>query len=728
MIIKPDAAPREAPVQPPSPEGAAGEDHGTPRRVVSGLYLAQPGDPDDVSLEVPQGLDGREPTVPAPLASGTGREELRLDVDGSLPQRTASGVVVLGLDRVHWIAALVPLGKDRWQGPIHYKDGSTAAFPYTTVQIQVLGHGHDDAGQQAARVRFEAPGGLHRTRRFRYRSPYFHTVDFEFDAATGESATTSVDTGAHPNRPPTLPAELLSIRSVFQRAGFDVTESPGGAVPITGAGTDALWSDAEMHDAMQAFWSRFSATAEWAMWVFFASLHEEGTDLGGIMFDDIGPNHRQGTAIFNDAFISVPPAGDPDPQAWVRRMVFWTAVHEMGHAFNLAHSWQKSRGTPWRPGLADEPEARSFMNYPFRVGGGQAAFFADFAYRFSDPELLFLRHAPERFVQMGNAAWFDHHGFAEARVPQQQGLRLEVRVNRVGGVFEFLEPVLLELKLTNVSSDPQLVDANALKSLDGMTVVITPQNRPTREFVPFARYCYTPGTTVLGPGESLYAPLQVSAGAQGWDIAEPGSYRIQVALRRGEEDLLSNVLTVRIRPPADRSEEFTAQDVFTEDVGRALVFGGSAVLSDANDVLTEVVERHGDRRIAVHAALALGLPLARDHKLLMSAPGAPAGIRIETKPARPERAEELLDRALTSRPQDAAETLGHIGYVQSSRTASASLARSDDTPAAVRLLDVAHQTMSARVVRKRKVLTDVLDDLAEQRDRYQESGATVGAR
>ena len=81
-----------------------------------------------------------------------------------------------------------------------------------------------------------------------------------------------------------------------------------------------------MHDAMQVFWSHFSATAQWAMWVFFASLHEQGTSLGGIMFDDVGPNHRQGTAIFNDAFISVPPAGDPNPVAWVQRMIFWTRL------------------------------------------------------------------------------------------------------------------------------------------------------------------------------------------------------------------------------------------------------------------------------------------------------------------------------------------------------------------------------------------------------------------
>ena len=81
------------------------------------------------------------------------------------------------------------------------------------------------------------------------------------------------------------------------------------APAVSGAGLDARWSDAEMHDAMLVFWSRFSATAQWAMWVFFAGLNEEdGKSLGGIMFDDIGAQHRQGTAIFNKSFIADPPA------------------------------------------------------------------------------------------------------------------------------------------------------------------------------------------------------------------------------------------------------------------------------------------------------------------------------------------------------------------------------------------------------------------------------------
>jgi hypothetical protein len=141
------------------------------------------------------------------------------------------------------------------------------------------------------------------------------------------------------------------------------------------------------------------------------------------------PNHRKGTAVFYNTFISQAPSGDPAPDAWVNRMRFWTTVHEMGHAFNLAHSWQKQHppqwGTPWIP-LANEPEARSFMNYPFNVSGGQKEFFRDFELRFSDQELLFMRHAPARFVQQGNADWFDNHGFEQAKLSLEPSLKLEL--------------------------------------------------------------------------------------------------------------------------------------------------------------------------------------------------------------------------------------------------------------------------------------------------------------
>ncbi|HEX6656851.1 MAG TPA: hypothetical protein VF065_02140, partial [Ilumatobacter sp.] len=517
-------------------------------RSVSGLYttiggLFSAGEEDDRHADAELEASG------AALIPALAGEELRLDVDGRYPQMTASGTIPISpVQRLHWIATLQPSGPHSYTGGIWYKDPAVSPFGYTTVDIKVsstliLG--------RKAKVVFSGPGLLPRIRLFKFRSPYFHKVEFEYDAESPVAPVLQIDTCAHPNRPATLPCENLTIREVFQRSGFDATISPNPST-VTGA-PGGTWSDMEMHDAMTVFWSRFANLPQWALWTFFANQHDFGTGLGGIMFDDIGPNHRQGTAIFYNSFISdPPPPADPNVDAYIARNRFWTAVHEMGHAFNLAHSWQKSLGapfgSPWIP-LADEPEARSFMNYPYGVSGGETAFYADFEYRFTDPELLFMRHAPERFVRMGDAAWFDHHGFEQMQAQAVPTLSLDLRVNRAAPVFEFLEPVVVELKLKNVSAQPQIVDGTILDTLDGVTIALKRQGSPARQFLPFAQYCMKPEAKVLQPGEAIYASVYVTAGLNGVDVAEPGRYVMQAALHRPDGDIVSRPLSLRIAPP-----------------------------------------------------------------------------------------------------------------------------------------------------------------------------------
>jgi hypothetical protein len=584
------------------------------------------------------------------------REELRLDVDGRYPQMTASGAILVGLTtRLHWIARVKLTSPNHYSGVIWYKTGNTQLLPQTNVTIVVVRSIFNN--QRTATVTFSG-GGATRTITFRYSSAYFRPCELEYDCAQGTAGVTTFDTSTHSNRPLALANETLSIATVYQRAGIEaaVSSSPS-AVPINGAGIGSAWSDAEMHDAMITYWSRFANAPQWAAWVFFASISEMGQSLGGIMFDSIGPNHRQGTAIFEDSFIAQPPAGDPQANAAVQRLMFWTAVHEIGHTFNLAHSWQKSLGTPWIP-LATEPEARSFMNYPYNVSGGAHAFFSNFEYRFSDSELLFMRHAPAGLVEQGFADWFDDHGFEQAAQLSEPGLRLQVRANRENGEFQFLEPVVLELKLTNVSSEPRIIDANVLKKTDDMTIVVKRQGSRARTFRPFARYCYRADRRVLMPGESIYESLFVSVGSNGWLVAEPGRLVVQVALHDDSSDVLSNPMALRIAPSRGYDEEYLAQDVFTEDVGRVLTFDGSEALGDAVDTLRLAAERLSDRRIATHARIALGAPAMRQFKRLRFE--GETGKIIDARSPDPESAIENFDAALIADPELAAETLGHV--------------------------------------------------------------------
>jgi hypothetical protein len=663
------------------------------------------------------GLYRRKPTGRLPIAQ---RDELRLDVDGRFPQRMASGVMRSGLaNRLHWVARLKSTGPAAWAGRIFYRDASAAMPQYTQVAITVS---RPALGQPLrAQVAFAGGSATPLKQVYDFVSRSFDTVEFEFDSTADAHPALAIQTHDHPNRPPGMINEVLSIAKVYERVGFNVNITPPGpAIPLTGAGVDGRWSDTEMHDAMQAHWSRFANRPQLALWVFHAALHESGTSLGGIMFDDIGPNHRQGTAIFTESFIAQAPAGDAAPVAWVARMRFWTACHEMGHAFNLAHSWQKSLGTPWVP-LADDAEARSFMNYPYNVSGGQTAFFADFGFRFSDPELQFMRHAPRRFVQMGDAAWFDHHAFEEACLSPEPKLSLTVRTNREQSRLQFLEPAMIELKATNVSKQPLLLPEDLLRDSHYLTLVVKRGEQPARQWHPYATTCHEPSLRVLAPGESMYAPVFVGAGQSGWLVAEPGRYRLQACLHLPDgEDAVSAPMELRIAPPAGYDEEFLAQDLFSSDVGRALAFDGTRELGSANHTLREAVAKLPQRAVGTHAMVALGMPLRRAGKVLR---GDGDGVEVKAVKALPDEARLLLGDALLTRQDSSAATLGHVEFREYVETFAGWLASEGDAKAGKDAMSQACSTLE-----KRKVKPAVVAEMRAFGDALSSGGAAKKPR
>jgi len=600
------------------------------------------------------------------------REEVQVDIDGRYPQMaisgTRSGFLTIA---AHWVASVRRTAPDTYEGPIWYKDGAPNAVAHTHIKAVVTG-GFLPSTRQV-QITFTGGGAAAFTRTYAFNSSAHRSVEFEYDRVSDAVAVTSIATHAHPNRPATVASENLTLETVYRRAGFSVSKSGGDTViPTNVSGPDSLWTDQEMHDAMQGHWSRFANKPQWSLWVLFARLHAQGTNLGGIMFDDIGPNHRQGTAIFSDAFISNPPAGDPAPAAWVARMRFWTAVHEMGHAFNLAHSWQKAAspnlpGNPWIP-LANELEARSFMNYPYFVSGGETAFFANFDYRFSNQELLFMRHAPSRFVQMGNEAWFSNHGFQEAAQHSNPDYELRLSVTAPGGRFAYLVPPVIEAALYNRSTRQKIVSGERLAGRKGLTLIINPERGEPRQWLPHVRHCAEDMERVLKPGEALYDSIMIGTGRNGWDMADPGRYCIQAVLDVDGGPVYSNQILVTVEPPATREEERLSADIFTPEVGQVLAINGSRTMDGVNKVLGNALELR-QNPISALAAATLATPLSYTFKVLgdggseADAGGAGAGRQIEGYGADPQAVRHLLSHAL-DRPDDLVNTMGQTRYLR----------------------------------------------------------------
>lgn len=685
---------------------------------VSGRYrYVQPSLP----TRLPAPLPG--PALPAPITPfNLLRITVRVDVDRFFPQNRISIEVnrIIPASSAHVIAEVTSdkctaMNRRTVTANIVYRDGNAALIPGTTVTFtarRTTGFGYG-----AYELTLSGGGITPRKYALAFQSRYFDDVEFEVDqVANAGTIVTSYNTGSHPTRPATLPAETLSLANIYQRAGFDATMSPNGSsIPTSGAGANGTWSDTEMHNAMVTYWSRFANKPQWALWVLYAARHDTGQSLGGVMFDDIGPNHRQGTAIFTDSFIQNAPAGDANPAAWRNRMQFWTAVHEMGHAFNLAHSWQKALGTPqgapgdpWIP-LANEPEARSFMNYPYNVSGGQSAFFGNFAFRFSDNELVFMRHAPRRFVQMGNSNWFENHGFEAPDPLRHSGnWQLSVRPNRAENSYRFLEPVTMEVKLANTSGAPVMVEGDLLADGRHITVFVQREGGTLRQWRPMITRCHEPHADKLDAGEAIYGAHMISTSTDGWLIDEPGFYKVQVAIDMGAEIVVSNVLRLYVAPPVSVEEGAVAADYFTEDVARVMAFAGAPHLSAAQDVLRRVVKTCAANPAALHAEVALSNPLLRDFKVLEDGKGG-EGMVIRAQAAKVDQAAKAQVNALLKEPQKAADTVGHIPYFAQLRTVAETMEADGNEKGAVDLMQ-----RTVEVMKERKILASVIEN-AERR-------------
>lgn len=653
---------------------------------VSGLYLPKKNDPSPLSEKYP-------------------RIEVRFDVDGWYPQKMLSCTLDTSAPLpLHFTAELIKNGAASWSGNILKTFGGRRPFK-KKFAVRLI------RPQPRRRPRLEitvtSTKGTALTLSLLRSSIYFHRVTFEYDRVARIKSGIRYHPQKHPDRPAALRARSMDVAGVYRKAGFKVVHSAGSSVvPMKLAGSDSEWSNRELHDAMQAYWSHFTDRAQWSLWVLFANRYKGNPSVGGIMFDTSGTAQRQGIAVFNRAAVLTPPPGDRAPGAWRERMRFWTACHEIGHLFNLAHSWEKEEGSAWLP-CSNRDDALSFMNYPSYYPGGETAYFSDFTFRFEDDELQFIRHAPEPFVQMGNAAWFSNHAF-EIRPKHDTPLKLELRITRGRNRFSFMEPVVLECKLKNISGKPQRIDFSETSFPEKITIGIRRNGtRSAHSIRPFTRTDSRPQKTIIDPGESFYCSVFASAGTNGWFAAEPGSYLVKGCCTVSGTTLHSAPLLFTIEPPPSKTAEKLAQDYFCDDVARILAFGGSNTLGKGNTFLREIVSRSTlPDSVVRQVRLALALPFLEKSKILRFS-GENSITFIRKTGLKRENIMHEFDTLLLRNSLQAAENLGNLDYKRLMDEYCIWLARNGCVRKAKKYQQVLYRTLTARKV-KPYVLSSIL--------------------
>ena len=454
-------------------------------------------------------------------------------------------------------------------------------------------------------------------------SEYFRTATLEIDRFQGTAFPADMDPDVDPS-PSGLPASVGHPASVFQRSGIDLMVEQDDLLndPDSGDPGDN-WSEAELHDLMEA---RFDPLRQHAPVEHLRrdrpAVRRPQLQLRLLRHDVRLGRLADGRHVFPPGLRASPrrrpAAASPGRSTTVRtkkdRLILETFIHEVGHSFNLPHSWQR--------GTNADSASESFMNYPWGYtggAGGETAFWENFRWEFDDVELIWMRHADRNDVIFGGRDWIGNNLSAYSRAEiERPGGALELSVSSAQ-VFDFGVPVTLQLALTNTSSAPLSVVVDQLQPEDGLTrVFIERPNGEIVEFVPpVLRHKAPPDPPELAPGEAAYESILLSFGAKGHQFADPGEYLIRVLVPCFPFGyVVGRAHRIRIAAPATRASEDLAHLLTGYEASKFLYFGGSRRYPELTSQLEEATGRfaESDPMAVRHIQYALGRDAARRHK------------------------------------------------------------------------------------------------------------------
>lgn len=402
--------------------------------------------------------------------------------------------------------------------------------------------------------------------------------------------------------------EVVTIGSCLAEAGFS-RHDIGQPSEIPGPPAPGKWGTAQLHALMVEHAQDPLTKAKEGLHLL--RLKESSKNgLLGIMFDSGDELPRQGSAVFEEEIETFYPTD-------TERKTIQTTVHELGHALNLAHRFEREVG---------RADSLSFMNYDSRYKGGdnEQEFWQLFDFRFDADELAFLRHGLRPAVIPGGhdfhtvSYWSEGNGGYVPYLPEEQLTYVTLEIHGPNGdsgplLFDFLQPVFLEAVLTNVSGQTLELGDFLLDPKAGVLDIVVRRlqggggAQPPAFWVPVIQRCQAGVAAMaavdpalldtVADGQSLTRNLNLTFGAAGFSFAEPGDYEVQAVISiHNQQDnrnyiVPSNVLRVRIGFPHSREDEEDALIMLREDVGYYLVLGGSRVLERARSGLDAVLDR-----------------------------------------------------------------------------------------------------------------------------------------
>ncbi len=435
-----------------------------------------------------------------------------------------------------------------------------------------------------------------------FRSKYFRSIQYEQDWESNVNVFDTYYTGSLPSGGAN---RNLSVASAFEEAGIELQMSTKtNEIDNFESGIDKKWDNRELHHAMKTHFSQWAEDPQWKVWLFACNEHVKGRHLLGIMFDDKQGKHRQGCATFSAAII-----GSSSEQ---KRWQLFASVHELGHCFNILHSWEKSLARPSSPDRAD---SLSWMNYPMSFLKGSSEFWNKFDFSFDIIELTHLRHAFRNDIIMGGNNY--SIGAALTSKPQslfvdaiQDNSDLLLILKPTKENFMLGEPVVIEVKLSTNETKGKKVNTYLHPDYGFVELAIRKPSGLIVEYKPIIEHCMMPNIDEIDSEHAVYDSAYIGYSRHGFLFNEIGTYEIRASYRALDGSyIVSNILPIIVYSPESKSDKNVSELLMGDDQGMLFKLMGSPshFLKEGNDAFDQILLKYKNHPLSVYVEFVKGI-------------------------------------------------------------------------------------------------------------------------
>ncbi|XP_070552735.1 uncharacterized protein [Ptychodera flava] len=409
-------------------------------------------------------------------------------------------------------------------------------------------------------------------------SQYFRHVEVDIDySGSDQLLLPTYNTSSHPERALDLEDDReITVFSALDDAGIKITVDDANCNRVHDQDPSTAWTLAELYEAMETHHDK--DPSKWNIWILLAP-HYRDPRTAGLMFDR---KNRKGFALFTGHKwfhgMTIPESRDKIKnkiKATALRKFIHTFVHEMGHTFNLQHSWDKGN-----------PDSLSFMNNDYRYNwrNGEGSYFKNFTFSFDEEEILFLRHGRSNWVQPGVSPFLKDLPPsslpADADDDDHFSKRLQFTIKSSKVSYTQMEVVRLELKLKNNHTKTIYVESKLDPSENWVKIYIRDPNGTVMEVDSFAsgsiagyiKPLYPTGSTDGTDRVSEVVPLVY--GKDGFYFKHPGDYRIKAVYTFGNYNVVTKPVKITIHKYS--GDDSLLDRFFTDEVGEYIALGGSS--------------------------------------------------------------------------------------------------------------------------------------------------------